>query len=35
LDAYLKLAPDGPDRKVVRQAREAIQQKVANKKERD
>jgi tetratricopeptide (TPR) repeat protein len=35
LDAYLKLAPDGPDRKLVRRAREAIQQKVANKKERD
>ncbi len=35
LDAYLKLAPDGPDRRLVRQAREAIQQKVANKKERD
>ena len=35
LDAYLKLAPDGPDRRLVRQSREVIQRKVAATKERD
>ena len=35
LDAYLKLAPDGPDRKVIRQVREAVQRLVATPKNRD
>jgi len=35
LDAYLKLAPDGPDRKLIRQARETIQREVATAKERN
>jgi len=29
LDAYLKLTPEGPDRKLVRQSREVIRQRVA------
>ncbi len=33
LDAYLKLARDGPDRKLISQAREVVQRKVANAKE--
>ena len=35
LDAYLKLAPDGPDRRLVRQSRDVIQRKVAATEDRD
>src|SRR5207249_3621844 len=34
-DAYLKLAPDGPDRRLVRQSRDVIQRKVAATEDRD
>lgn len=35
LDAYLKLAPDGPDHKFVRHVREALQQMALTTKNRD
>jgi tetratricopeptide (TPR) repeat protein len=35
LDAYLKLAPDGPDRRLIRQSREIIHRKVADTKDRN
>ena len=35
LDAYLKLASDGPDRKVIRQVREVVQGMVPTTKNRD
>lgn len=35
LDAYLRLAPDGPDRKLVRHVREVVQQMALTTKTRD